>query len=57
MQRKEIAGMREKLVASVTNGLRDTAVEQIDIRRFTLPNRANSDKCVSAALNVKYPAD
>lgn len=31
----------EKLVASVTNGLRDTAVEQIDIRRLTLPNHAN----------------
>ena len=30
-QPKEIARISEKLVASVTNDLKDTAVEQIDI--------------------------
>lgn len=35
VQRKEITRISEKLVASVTNGVRDTAV---DICRFILPN-------------------
>jgi len=49
VQRKEIARISEKLVASVTNDLSDMAVEKIDIRHFTLPNRESSDKCVSSA--------
>lgn len=51
VQRKEIAKPSEKLVANVTNGLRDTAVEQIDIRRFY-----SAESRERAVTNASHPS-
>lgn len=51
VQRKEIARISEELVASVTNGLRDTAVEQIDTRRLIL-----AESRERAVTNASHPS-